>query len=500
MNKVLFLLLFSAILNAQPHIDVVYPRIMAPDTIAYIDDVDQNFIFGSVTPPNSVLRINGIEVELSAIGTFLAFLPVDWKNSYYELTATVLTSPPVDSVNFYWQSRVIVRKDSSSIILPFTTRIKKSKPQPPDISFPTLVTLKGGVARTAPNGAYYLFPDEGTQVVATGWRDNYFGFQITPLQSVWVASNYCSKFEEDSEILPPVIREAHTDQKQGWDELKIPLDKKVLYRIYDESFPNKIIVDLFGVISHLDKISYSPDLRSVWDVIWSQPADEVVRLEIKLMHSCWGYKVDWSEDGQFILRIKNPPEIDWDIRGLHVAIDPGHGGDKDGAIGPTRLTEKEINLKIAKSVAELLESKGVQVTQTRNDDSDIGLLDRIRIAENAGADLLISLHHNALADGTNPFGEFGTGTHYYHPFSRDFAISVQRELVQALMLHDEGVYYNNLALARPTAMPSILIESAYIMFPDHEMMMLSEDYPAKIAQAVYLGVKKFINVRKKKSF
>jgi len=496
MQFFLLLLLFPAILTAQPQIDVVYPRIMPPDTIAYIDDVDENFIFGSVTPPNSVLTINGIKVELSAIGTFLAFLPVDWKNSFYDLTATVLTFQPLYLDNPFVQAEM-GNIDSSSIILPFTTRTKKGKPQPPDTSFPTLVTLNGGVARTAPNGAYYLFPDEGTQVMATEWRDNYYRLPIAPQQSVWIASYYCSKFEEQSEILPPVIWEAHTEQKQGWDELKIPLGRRVLYRIYDETFPNMIIVDFFGVISHLDKILYSSDLRSVWDIIWSQPADEVVRLEISLMHSCWGYKVDWSEDGQFILRVKNPPEIGWGIRGLHVAIDPGHGGDLDGAIGPTRLTEKEINLKIAKEVAEVLERNGVDVTFTRYDDSNIGLNERIRIAENAGADLLISLHHNALADGTNPFDDYGTGTHYYRPFSRDFAISIQRELVKALMLHDEGVYYNNLALARPTAMPSILVESAYIMFPDHEMMMLSEDYPGKIAGAIYTGIRKFVSSRSK---
>lgn len=489
-------MLLAALLNAQPQIDVVYPRAMPPDTIAYIDDVNMNFIFGSVTPPNSVLTINGIKVELLTNGSFLAFLPVDWEKSYYELSAAAFTQQPIYSEN-YFQATAPFRRDSSSIILPFTTLSKKGKPQPPDVSFPTLVTLNGGVARTAPNGAYYIFPDKDTQVIATEWRDNYYRLPIAPQQSVWIANYYCSKFEEPSEILPPVIWEAHTEQKQGWDKLKIPLGRKVLYRIYDETFPNMIIVDLFGVVSHLDKISYSSDLRSVWDVVWSQPADEVVRLEIKLMHSCWGYKVDWSEDGQFILSVRNPPEIAWGIRGLHVAIDPGHGGDKDGAIGPTRLTEKEINLKISESVAELLESKGVQVTQTRNDDSDIGLKERIRIAENAGADLMISLHHNALSDGTNPFGDYGTGTHYYRPFSRDFAISVQRELVKALMLHDEGVYYNNLALARPSAMPSILIESAYIMFPDHELMMKKEDYPSKIAKAVYSGIKEFASSRMK---
>lgn len=478
MRSILVFLLYASTLLAQPQIDVVYPRVMPPDTIAYIDGVDTNFIFGSVRPPNAVLTINGIKIELLSNGSFLAFLPVDWRSSSYHLTAKTTD-------------------DSSTLILPFTTRPKKGTSSPPKVTFPALITLSGGVARTNPDGAYYLFPDEGTQVIATDWKDNYYRVPISPYQSVWITSSYCKKIEERKTLPVPVILKAYAEQSNGWDELRVPIDHKILYHIKDESEPDKIVVDFFGVISHLDRIAYRPGLKSIKEVIWSQPADEVVRLEVFLQRAPWGYKIDWSEDGQFILHIKNPPDLDSGIKGLHIAIDPGHGGKLDGAIGPNRLTEREINLKVAEAVAKLLKNKSARVTMTRTDNSDIGLTQRIRIAEDAGADVLISLHHNALPDGTNPFENYGTGTHYYHPLSRDFALSVHSELVKALMLPDEGVYYNNLALVRPTSMPSILIESAYIMFPDHEMMMLEDDYPAKIAKAIYIGINEFVSSRKR---
>ncbi|HHE46624.1 MAG TPA: hypothetical protein ENL08_02830, partial [Bacteroidetes bacterium] len=54
------------------------------------------------------------------------------------------------------------------------------------------------------------------------------------------------------------------------------------------------------------------------------------------------------------------------------------------------------------------------------------------------------------------------------------------------------VYYNNLALVRPTAMPAVLIEAAYIMRPDHEMRMLQAGYCDDLARAVYNGLCRWI--------
>jgi N-acetylmuramoyl-L-alanine amidase len=180
---------------------------------------------------------------------------------------------------------------------------------------------------------------------------------------------------------------------------------------------------------------------------------------------------------------------------LRVAVDPGHGGQQDGAIGPTRIKEKDANLRCAMSLAERLRQSGATVIMTLDRDSTLGLPDRTSLAEQSNVDILISLHHNGLPDGVNPFGYFGTGTYYYRPQSRALSLAVQRAVVDELGLPDEGVYYNDLALVRPTAQLAILLESAYLMLPEQEELIGREDYPNRLARAVEKGITSFVHER-----
>ena len=77
-----------------------------------------------------------------------------------------------------------------------------------------------------------------------------------------------------------------------------------------------------------------------------------------------------------------------------VVIDPGHGGSANGAVYDGVL-EKELNLSIAVQAARLLEEAGLTVRMTRTGDQDVGLYDRIDLANGQGADLFVSVHCNA---------------------------------------------------------------------------------------------------------
>jgi N-acetylmuramoyl-L-alanine amidase len=83
-----------------------------------------------------------------------------------------------------------------------------------------------------------------------------------------------------------------------------------------------------------------------------------------------------------------------------VVIDPGHGGEDPGAVGPRRTMEKDVVLEIGKKVTHLLnQSKDIRAFLTRKGDYFIPLEERIKMAREYGADLFISLH----ADGSfNP--------------------------------------------------------------------------------------------------
>jgi N-acetylmuramoyl-L-alanine amidase len=78
-----------------------------------------------------------------------------------------------------------------------------------------------------------------------------------------------------------------------------------------------------------------------------------------------------------------------------IVIDAGHGGRDPGAIGVGGLREKDVTLRLAKSLGEKLAAQGFEIVYTRQDDRSIGLEERTAIAESVGGDLFVSLHANA---------------------------------------------------------------------------------------------------------
>jgi N-acetylmuramoyl-L-alanine amidase len=187
----------------------------------------------------------------------------------------------------------------------------------------------------------------------------------------------------------------------------------------------------------------------------------------------------------------HPSPTDLQLSKLRIVVDPGHSPD-NGSVGPTGLKEKDANLTIAKQLRRELEHRGAEVVMTRDDDSPLPLYDRPKIAKKARANLFISIHNNALPDGANPFINNGVSVHYYHPHSGALAHSVQKSLVGTLGLSDFGWYYGNLAVARPTQYPAILVESAFMIIPEQEALLKTEAFQKKIANAIVAGIEDFL--------
>jgi N-acetylmuramoyl-L-alanine amidase len=121
----------------------------------------------------------------------------------------------------------------------------------------------------------------------------------------------------------------------------------------------------------------------------------------------------------------------------------------------------------------------------------LALAARPAMARRANADALVSVHLNALPDGVNPFTAQGTGVYFFHPQSERLARDVQRGLVRWLMLPNLGVYYDNLALVRPTWMPSILTEGLFIMLPEQEAAMRTEAGQMAYARGIAEGLEAY---------
>ena len=90
-----------------------------------------------------------------------------------------------------------------------------------------------------------------------------------------------------------------------------------------------------------------------------------------------------------------------DLSNILVVIDPGHGGDQPGAIGPTGLKEADAVLTISKKVRDKLTARGARVELTRSTDQTLTLTARTNFANSLKADRLISIHLNDFNGQSN---------------------------------------------------------------------------------------------------
>ena len=105
--------------------------------------------------------------------------------------------------------------------------------------------------------------------------------------------------------------------------------------------------------------------------------------------------------------------------------------------------------------------------------------------------MFVSIHLNALPDGVNPYAAQGTGTYYFNAPSAPLARAVQAGMVRRMGLRDLGTYYDNLAVVRPTWMPSVLCEGAFIMIPEQEAAMRTPEFQGRYARGVAEGIEAY---------
>jgi N-acetylmuramoyl-L-alanine amidase len=150
-----------------------------------------------------------------------------------------------------------------------------------------------------------------------------------------------------------------------------------------------------------------------------------------------------------------------------VAIDAGHAGlgVTPGKRTPDNEYEWNFNNKVALACISKLKANGVDVVRTDDPSgrTDVGLTARTNKANNAGADVMVSFHHNA---NTGRWGSWtGTETFTYlgsWPDAERLAREVQNRIVKAYGLRDRGLKKANFAIVRQSKMPSILVEGGYM--------------------------------------
>jgi N-acetylmuramoyl-L-alanine amidase len=176
-----------------------------------------------------------------------------------------------------------------------------------------------------------------------------------------------------------------------------------------------------------------------------------------------------------------------------VLLDAGH--PPQGATGPTGLREADANLAIARELGRQLEAEGAIVSHTRVDDRPLDLASRVALAERSGAEVLVSIHNNALPDGVNPLANSGTSVFYNHAPSLGLARAVQAALVESLGARDLGVARGDLAMVRPTWLPAVLTEGLFLIVPEQEAALRDPIGQARYARGVATGLRRWLATR-----
>lgn len=225
-------------------------------------------------------------------------------------------------------------------------------------------------------------------------------------------------------------------------------------------------------------------------------------------------------------------------RPMVVVIDPGHGGHEHGCTGVSGIKEKDLVLKISLHIKELLdELPDVKVIMTREKDTHVPLWDRVDLANDAHADLFISVHANAFvtrkmhgvetffhsvdasddearrvakAENAQDRGERKLlpdavmsiladmqRTETLRESSR-FAHMVQERLAKVLPFENLGVKQADFVVLRGTKMPSVLLELGFLTNPREDRILRKKTVHDDIAQAVRLAVIDFKHLMKKK--
>jgi N-acetylmuramoyl-L-alanine amidase len=304
-----------------------------------------------------------------------------------------------------------------------------------------------------------------------------------------------------SSAVPPrsLIRSISSRQVPGWTEVVFPLQAPVPVTVQqgDRTFT----LNLFNTTAQTDTIYVNPD-RLISRLDWQQVAPTQTQYTFQLKSDQqWGYKLRY-EGTSLVLSLRHPPQTakksrNQSLQGITILLDPGHGSPNDlGSKGPTGYPEKDVTLVISKTVREQLVKRGATVYMTREGDEDLYPQDRVNQINKIEPAIVLSLHYNALPDNGDAIKTQGISTFWYNPQANSLAVFLHDYLVEKLDRPSYGVYWNNLALTRPTVAPSVLLELGFMINPEEFEWIVDPKAQQKLAEAIAAGITEWVQTSK----
>lgn len=352
------------------------------------------------------------------------------------------------------------------------------------------------------------------------------------------------------------------------EETRVVIDLKseVDFSYFTLSSPSRLVVDLKNteLATKLPVVvKDSPVLSKVRKSSPPQKGTYRLVFELKKSSKAELFKLSPTPGGQYGHRLvidlphgavskskpatkPSKPTVSKDInqvkrqKDILIVIDPGHGGEDPGSIGPSRKYEKDATLSISKKLAAQLNAvPGIKTRMTRNADYFVNLNRRVAIARENEAHLLISIHADAFTTPQPRGGSVfvlntrranteisrwienkekqsellgGSGAaftsniddknvnqtlldlQFSHSQKEGYklATAILSEMGKVAKLHNSKPINTSLAVLRSPQIPSVLVETGFISNPTEEKLLFQRSHQDKLARAVTKAVVKYL--------
>jgi len=235
-----------------------------------------------------------------------------------------------------------------------------------------------------------------------------------------------------------------------------------------------------------------------------------------------------EERGELVMRCWPRPAR----RVRRIVLDPGHGGEDPGAVGPAGTQEKTVVLDIATKLRTKLEAEGYEVLLTRSEDVMVKLSERSKFANAMKADLFVSIHANAATNRqANGFETFflseaksdwdrtvaarenaalefedadvsemtdeleliltDLAQNEFVVEASKLAAAIQQQTVPAARVNDRGVRQANFFVLRNNYMPAVLVEVGFLSNKSEEKLLLDMRHRERLVEGIAQGIVEF---------
>lgn len=461
----------------------------APSLRVYRDDEARDTVYSpvyyviGVTAPSARATVDGRPCKVYATGAFGAEVTLTPGENLIRLCAS--------------DGRDSTAATERVVYMPAERRPAPAPAVTRPLDAPLYVVTADGAYLQHGNGAdrlggskmNYLPP--GIELTATGETDGLYQVALGANNRAYIPK---SAVTAGAGPAPTVNTGSATLENTGrTDRLTISLPRRLPFYSRCETDPSTILITLYGATNNTNWLRQTGRTEMVEFVDLRRDGADALTVVLRLRDKYqWGYSVTYDGTNMVIDVRHRPASLQ--VKDLTIGLDAGHGGRYLGAVSPSGLREKDVNLDIVLKAAAMLRDMGARVVLTRDGDTGPSMAERRQTWLEGGVDIAVSVHNNASG---NPLVPMGTSCYYKHISNRVLAMALHDSLL-GLGLNDFGLTGNfNFSLNAPTEYPNALAEVLFMSSLPEEELLADPDYRTRLARSLVDGILNYLETVKR---